>query len=59
MSEAKELIITLKDSEKTVTQKFLLYVDITFPIIEEHIAICKKTFSGEPEKIKVKAVWEI
>lgn len=63
MSEAKEVTVILKDSEKSTRHKFLIYEEFTFstasPIIAQCIAESRKSFEGEPEKCTVKANLEV
>ena len=55
---ATELTVTIKDEEKTVKNKFLLYdrytMDDEDPIIKECIAKTLLDFNGEPSSIKIK-----
>jgi hypothetical protein len=56
--EAKEIAITLKDSEKSLTQKFLHYDDLSVSYedqsIRDYIKEAQKSFDGSPESITVK-----
>ena len=56
---ATELTITIKDEEKTVKNKFLLYDPYILsdddPIIKECIGKTLQDFNGEPCSIKLKA----
>ncbi len=54
-----ELLITLKDSEKTLRNRFLSYnvvtLDPTDPYIKECLDTCLSQFTGKPEDIIIKA----
>lgn len=54
-----ELTITIKDEEKTVKNKFLLYDSYTLsdqdPIVKDCIGKTLLDFNGEPSSIKLKA----
>lgn len=56
---ATELTVTVKDSEKTLRSKFLLYetysLDENDDIVKDCVARTLKDFNSEPEKISVKA----
>lgn len=55
-----ELTITIKDSERTYKQKFLVYEPISMtpndPIICKSIDEARVNFQGEPEDIVVRAM---
>jgi len=55
-----ELTIVLKDEERTLKQKFLIYEAIslcdTDPVIQNSIKETMKNFVGEPEHITVRAL---
>jgi len=59
MTSASELSVTIKDEEKTLTEKFLLYESYQFteedPIIKDCIEKTLKNFGSEPESIRVRA----
>lgn len=63
MNEAKEVSVTLKDAEKRITQKFLIYEELTLssasPIILSCIEETKKSFEGTPDSCTVKATLQI
>jgi len=63
MTELKELTITLKDSEKRTSHKFLIYEDLNLRsddlLILQCIAEAKKSFSGQPESVKLKVTMEL
>jgi hypothetical protein len=53
-----ELTVSVKDEEKTLKKKFLLYdsyqVDENDPVIKDCIDQVLKNFAGEPDRITVK-----
>jgi hypothetical protein len=57
MSEAKEITVKIKDDERSMKHKFLIYDDFSMsesdPIIRDCISQAKKEFQGEPDSIKV------
>ena len=58
MNEAKEISISLKDSEKRMTHKFLIYDEVNVSSNDQTIRECineaKKSFDGQPESITIK-----
>ena len=58
MQEAKELTIVLKDEEKRMTHKFLIYEDLSVSYQDDTIRKCineaKKSFDGQPDSIVIK-----
>lgn len=58
-----ELTVILKDDEKTLRKKFVIYEDYMpladDPVVLQCIADAKKCFEGEPETIQVKIHLEI
>lgn len=58
-----ELTVILKDSDKTLRFKFLMYVPYTVsvddPEVVARIEEAKKNFQGDPEEINVKIHLEI
>jgi hypothetical protein len=58
-----ELTVTLKDSDRTYRQKFLIYetysVSDDDPVIRACIEEAKKNFEGEPENVQIKIHLEI
>lgn len=58
MNTSKELTVILKDEERTVKQKFLVYEDICLnrddPVILQCIEEARKNFDGEPDDVKVR-----
>ncbi len=63
MSEPKEITVKLKDDERTLTHKFLIYDDVTVasddPIIQGCIEEARQDYSGEPDSIKVTIALEV
>lgn len=53
-----EITVILKDSERTLRQKFLAYDVITTddndPFVSECINNAKKNFNGDPEEISIR-----
>lgn len=58
-----ELTVVLKDSEKTMRHKFLMYEPYTMvdddAAILHCIEVAKQNFEGEPESIQIKVHMEI
>jgi hypothetical protein len=58
-----EVVVILKDSERTYRQKFLSYSEFTVNENDSYILKCveeaKKNFDGEPEEVVVKITLEI
>jgi hypothetical protein len=58
-----ELIVILKDSERTHRHKFVIYEEVYVnpddPIIISCIEEAKKNFEGEPESIQIKINLEV
>ena len=54
-----ELTVTIKDSERSYKQKFLVYEDVAFSeddkIIQQCINEAKVNFKGEPEDVIIGA----
>lgn len=54
-----ELVITIKDSEKTLRKEFLIYEPVSMCMDDPHIVRCvnslREEFKGTPDDIKVKA----
>ena len=59
---ASELSVTVKDSEKRMTKRHLIYekyhADIDDPIVSECIRETVKEFGAEPEDIRIKITLE-
>lgn len=57
-STVTEITVTIKDEEKTLRSKYLVYekfsVDYNDPIIKDCVARSLKDFSGEPTDIRLK-----
>lgn len=55
-----ELVVTLKDEERTLKKEFLIYEPVTLveddPIIMQCIEEVLDEFKGEPDDIKVRAL---
>lgn len=58
-----EITITVKDSEKTLKTKHLVYDDFQMkqddPAIAACIAATVKQFNGEPDRVRVTAKFEV
>lgn len=58
MQECKEIIVTVKDDEKTLKTKFLVYDTVTCSIVDPIISDCMekaiKNFNGTPESVTVR-----
>lgn len=61
--EFKEIKIRLKDDEKSVTQKFMVYEDVVIsqhdPEILKCIVEARKSFDGIPESTRIQIIMEI
>jgi hypothetical protein len=55
---ASTITVTIKDDEKTLNAKYLMYqdysVDVNDPIISSCIAQTLKSFEGEPNEVRVR-----
>lgn len=55
-----ELVVTIKDAERTLKRDFLLYDAVTMVDSDPHITKCVnealEEFKGEPEDIKIRAL---
>jgi len=55
-----ELVITIKDEERTLKKEFLIYEPVTLseddPIIIQCVEEVLQEFQGEPDDIKVRAL---
>jgi len=62
-SEAKEVTVILKDSERSYRQKFLCYEDVVLseddPIIKEFIEEAMKSAKFTPEDVKVRVLLQV
>lgn len=55
MSNVIEVKVTMKDEERSMTQKFLCYEPLLDEeMINEFVVEAKKNFTGDPENIIVK-----
>lgn len=55
MSEVVEVKVTMKDDERSMTQKFLCYEELqNMEMIQQFIDEAKKNFTGDPESVIVK-----
>lgn len=55
MSDVIEVKVTMKDEERSMTQKFLCYEELqNMEMIHEYIEEAKKNFTGDPESVIVK-----
>lgn len=55
MTEATEIVVVLKDEERTMRQKFLHYGEVpTWTDLHNSIIEAKKNFPGDPENVIVK-----
>ncbi len=65
MNEACEITIIIKDNEKSLRKKFLVYesesvlISANDPVIKDCINETLKNFDGEPEDVKVKITLQI
>ncbi len=57
-----ELVVTIKDEERTLKKEFLIYELVTLgeedPIVIQCVEEVLAEFKGEPEHIKVRAMME-
>ncbi len=58
-----EITVTVKDSEKTLREKFLIYSAYTVhhddPVIGSCVAKTIKSFNGEPDSVKIRINMEL
>jgi len=60
MSNVIEVKVTMKDEERSMTQKFLCYEELQdIQMIQEFVDEAKKNFTGDPENIIVKTTMVI
>ena len=63
MNEAKEISVTLKDDEKRMTHKFLVYEEVEVTDADHTLIKCiadaRKSFDGEPDEIKVRITIQV
>ena len=63
MNESCEITVIIKDDEKSLRKKFLVYEPVSVssidPIIRNCIDETLKNFDGEPEDVKVKITLQI
>lgn len=55
MDQCVEIVVIMKDEERTMRQKFLCYDELqNFSLIKEYIEEAKTNFPGDPESVIVK-----
>jgi len=58
-----ELVVILKDCDRTYRQKFLIYEDFSVSFSDTVICSCieeaKKSFDGDPDDIQIKIHLEV
>lgn len=55
MNDCIEIVVIMKDEERTMRQKFLCYDSLqNREMIEQYILQAKENFSGDPESVIIK-----
>jgi len=60
MSECVEIVIIMKDEERTVTQKYLCYDQLlNMKMVNEYIKDAKLNFIDEPDSVTFKVILSV